>query len=121
MTEAMDLDHAEMNLATVTISDIVNELGNHGLVPYVICTGVCSQSVLSDALWKPRFGIAISSEREVHHIFTIASMAGWEAEFDLEGRGILVKRHLNGLDETIGAWALLLNATRLVMGEIRTH
>ncbi len=120
MTEVSDRDYEERDVATIAISDIVSELGEYGFIPYDICTGVGPRSVLNDSLWKPHCGVSLSDSREEHYVFTISSMAGWEAEYDIQGRGILLKRSLNGMDETIGAWALLVNAARIVMGEIRS-
>ena len=97
------------------------ENGEFGFIPYYICTGVGQRCVLNDSLWKPHFGISLSESKEEHYVFTISSMAGWEAEYDLHGRGVLLKRTLDGIDETIGAWALLLNAARMVMGEIKSN
>ena len=120
MTEVRDREYEGRDVATIAISDIVTELGEYGFIPYDICTGVGHQSVLCDSLWKPHFGVSLSDSKEEHYVFTISSMAGWDAEYDIQGRGILLKRALDGMDETIGAWALLLNATRIVMGEIRS-
>ena len=118
MTEVRDQDFESRDNATIVVADIVQDLAELGLIPYEICTGIGPQSVLCNSLWKPRFGIATNSEKDAHHIFTLAAMAGWNAEYDINGRGVLVKRFLQDMDETLGAWALLLNAARLVMGEI---
>lgn len=119
LTEVKDYDEGlERENASVIVSDIIRELGELGIVPYDICTGIGNSSLLMDALWKPRFGISINSDRESHYIFTIAAMSGWNAEYDLNGRGITICRSANDMDETLTAWALLLNASRLVMGEI---
>ncbi|MFW9978261.1 MAG: hypothetical protein ACFFEJ_09295 [Candidatus Thorarchaeota archaeon] len=119
MTEVKDYnDLDESEEPAVMIGDIVRELGELGLVPYEICPGVGHSSILLDSLWKPRFGVSTNSEKESHYIFTIAAMAGWVAEYDVEGRGILLRKSLEGMDDTLGAWSLLLNSTRLVMGEI---
>ncbi len=119
MTEVKDYNgNAESEEPSVIVSDIVQELGEHGLIPYEICSGVSQSSLLLDSLWKPRFGISTDSEKEAHYIFTIAAMSGWVAEYDLEGRGILLQKSTSNVESTLGAWALLLNSTRLVMGEI---
>jgi len=102
----------------LTISEIVTELGEMGIIPFDMRTGLDHNSVSADSMWHPRMGVVASSNEECHHLFTISAMAGWTAEYEIQGRGVVLKRANNDADETLGSWALLLNAARIVMGEI---
>lgn len=119
MSDVIDQDlRAQGYEAGTAISNIVQRMSELGIVPYEVCNGVGHQSLMIDALWKPHIGIAAQSEEECHYLFTIAAMAGWTAEYDLDGRGLLLQCAADDSDGTIGAWALLYNAACLVLGEI---
>jgi len=107
-----------MMQGTVTISEIVQELGELGVLPFGLRTGLDQKSISQDSLWQPCVGVHAQSNEECHHLFTIAAMAGWCAEYDIKGRGVIFSRIASDADDTIGAWAILLNAARLVMGAI---
>ncbi len=102
----------------LTISEIITDLGEMGIIPFETHSGLDHKSVSTDSMWRPKIGITASSNEECHYLFTIAAMAGWTAEYDIQGRGVVLRRTANDTDETLGSWALLLNSARIVLGEI---
>ncbi len=107
-----------MMQGTITVAEILKELGELGVIPYDVRTGLDQRSISYDSLWRPCMGVLAVSTEDCHHLFTIAAMAGWNAEYDLKGRGVILRRMTSDAEGTLGAWAILLNAARIVMGEI---
>ncbi|MFW9908535.1 MAG: hypothetical protein ACFFEF_08160 [Candidatus Thorarchaeota archaeon] len=119
MSEADELKaNGYLSEGMVAVSEIIRELGQIGIIPFDVRTGFDHESISSNLLWKPRMGISANTNSDCHHLFTIAAMSGWTAEYDLNGRGVVVHRSLEDAEDTIGAWALLLNAARIVISEI---
>ncbi|MHA1908516.1 MAG: hypothetical protein ACW98Y_14540 [Candidatus Thorarchaeota archaeon] len=107
-----------MMQGTITVAEILKELGELGVIPYNVRTGLDQRSISYDSLWRPCVGVLAASNEDCHHLFTIAAMAGWNAEYDIKGRGVILRRLTSDAEGTLGAWAILLNAARIVMGEI---
>jgi hypothetical protein len=107
-----------MMQGTITVAEILKELGELGVIPYDVRTGLDQRSISYDSLWRPCMGVLAGSTEDCHHLFTIAAMAGWHAEYDLKGRGVILRRLAHDAEGTLGAWAILLNAARIVIGEI---
>ena len=107
-----------MMQGTITVSEIVKELGELGVIPFDVRTGLDQRSISYDSLWRPCMGVIAGSNEDCHHLFTIAAMAGWDSEYDINGRGVILRRLASDAEGTLGAWAILLNAARIVMGEI---
>lgn len=114
--ESSIISHLEQG--ALTISEIIRELGEMGIIPFDMRSGLDHSSISGDALWRPMIGVSANSNSECHYLFTIAAMAGWTAEYEIQGRGIVMRRTTSDAEETLGSWALLLNAARTVMGEI---
>jgi hypothetical protein len=107
-----------MPVGREAVLSIVAELEDLGMVAYEFRTGVDVADFTDDSLWKPIIGVCATTAEEAHHLFTIAAMAGWQSEYALNGKGVLLAFRAANAEEALGGWAMLLNSARLVRREI---
>ncbi|MBA7582637.1 hypothetical protein ES708_24573 [subsurface metagenome] len=103
-----------------SIQTIIAEFHSLGLMTSSCCSGLPEDHPDREPQ-KPYVYFWGDYEGAHHHLFTIANMAGWTADYGVNGWGVEVSVSHSEPEDIRTAWARLIQMTRLVMPNLRIY
>ena len=99
--------------------DILDELNKLGFYVIRSCSGLNEDNESGEQPWTPFVTIDVEDPLSYYHIFTVADMAGWDANYGVNGLGIELQLHEATQEEIRIRWDLLLDSARVVIRRIQ--
>ncbi len=105
-----------------SIRNTIRELNALGLTTGGCCSGLEDEHEHADGdmRWNPYVSFFADGPGHIHHLFTIADMAGWKSDYGVNGHGVEVRLEGLGYEELRIRWDLLIDSARFVMERIAT-
>ena len=103
-----------------SIQTIIAEFHSLGLMTASCCSGLPEDHPDRES-HRPYVYFWADYEGAHHHLFTIANMAGWTADYGVNGWGVEVSVIHTESEDIREAWSRLIQMARLVMPNLRVY
>ena len=100
-----------------SIVSIIEDLNEMGLTTRGSCSGLDADHVDREPV-DPYVAFDAGRTHAYHYLFTIADMAGWTADYGVNGWGVELGFDADDQHEREEAWQRLMEAARLIMSRV---